>query len=235
MDNGWIWIFLLAIAGIAIAVWVISYQAEKERAEQLGAVASRLGFEFSPESQPQLVEHLAHFHLFSQGYAKKARNVMSGHAGDVKVLVFDYKYSTGGGKSSQTREQTVILFESDRLHLPAFSLRPEGFWDEVAGLFGRQDIEFEANPEFSSAYLLRGQDEDRVRAIFSEPVVAYYTRHPGLCVEGEGKEIVYYHKGSRLQPEQIPGFFQEGLDVLDLWIHKNGVAENLDLIGLDRV
>jgi hypothetical protein len=181
------------------------------------------------------VERLAHFRLFSQGHSKKAWNVMNGRAGDVKVQIFDYTYSTGGGKSSHTWKLTVFLFESGRLQLPAFSLRPRGFWDGVAGLFGKQRIEFEASPELSGAYLLQGRDEDWVRAIFSEPVVAYYTRHPGLCVEGEGDQLIYYHRDPRVEPEQILRFFQEGLDVLDLWIQKEGVAANLDLIGLDGV
>jgi hypothetical protein len=233
MDEQWIWVFLLAIAGIAIAVWVVGSQAEKQRREQLSTVASRLGFEFSPDRQPQLVQRLADLHLFSQGHSRKAWNVLSGRAGDVKVLLFDYSYVTGGGKSSHTWSQTVLLFESGRLQLPAFSLRPQGFWDKIAGAFGQQDIEFEASPDFSAAYLLQGRDEDQVRAIFSEPVVAYCTRHSGLCVEGEGEQLVYYHKAGRLAPAKIPDFFQEGLDVLDLWIQKQGVAENLDLIGLD--
>jgi len=233
MDNLWFWVLFLAIAVVAIGVWFAAYQAEKLREEQLGAVASRLGFQFWPESQSRLVERLSIFQLFSQGHSRKAWNIMNGHAGDVKVQLFDYKYVTGGGKSSQTWKQTVILFESDRLRLPAFSLRPQGFWDRIAGAFGQQDIEFEASPDFSAAYLVQGQDEDLVRAIFSEPVVAYCTRHPGQCVEGTGEQLIYYRKARRVNPAEIPGFFQEGLDVLDLWIQKEGVADNLDLIGLD--
>jgi len=127
----------------------------------------------------------------------------------------------------------VILFESDRLRLPAFCLRPQHFRDKIANAFGQQDMELEACPEFSAAYVVQGQDEDQVRAIFSEPVIAYCTRHPGLCVEGTGEQLIYYRKGGRAEPHEIPGFFQEGLDVLDLWIQKEGVADNLDLIGLD--
>jgi len=71
MDNQWIWVLLLMMAAVAIGVWFIAHQVEKERKEQLGAVASRLGFEFSPESQPQMAEHLAHFPLFSRVIPRK--------------------------------------------------------------------------------------------------------------------------------------------------------------------
>jgi hypothetical protein len=234
MKDPWIfWVLFVAVGLVMIGVEVAGHRAEKQRTEQLRAVASRLGLEFSPESQPQLVERLAHFDLFSQGSSRGVWNVMDGRAGNVKVQLFDYQYVTGGGRCFQTWTQTVLLFESARLQLPAFSLRPQGAWDGIAALFGQQDIELEASPEFSKAYLLQGLDEDQVRAIFSESAVAYCTRHPDLCVEGWGKQLVYYHKGRRMKPTEIPGFLQEGLDVLDLWIQKEGVAENLELIGLD--
>jgi hypothetical protein len=235
MKDPWIfWLLFLAVGLVMIGVEVAGRLAERQRTEQLRVVAGRLGLEFSPESQPQLVERLAHFQPFLEGQSGKAWNVMHGLAGGVKVQLFDHKYTTGGdSRISHTWTQTVLLFESARLQLPAFSLRPQGAWDGVADLFGQQDIELEASPEFSKAYVLQGLDEDQVRAIISEPAVAYCNRHPDLWVEGWGGQLVYYHKGCRMKSEEIPGFFQEGLDVLDLWIQKEGVAENLELIGLD--
>jgi len=235
MKDPWIfWFLFVAVGLVMIGAEIAGRLAERQRTEQLRAVASRLGLDFSPESQPQLVERLAHFQLFLQGHSGKAWNVMDGLAGTVKVQLFDHSYMIGSDSQLvHTWRQTVLLFESARLQLPAFSLRPEGAWDGVAGLFGQQDIELEASPEFSRAYVLQGLDEDQVRAIFSEPAVAYCNRHPDLYVEGWGQQLIYYHKGRRMKSEEIPGFFQEGLDVLDLWIQKEGVAENLELIGLD--
>jgi len=53
-----------------------------------------------------------------------------------------------------------------------------------------------------------------------------------MCVEGQGEQLIYYRRARLVEPVEIQDFFQEGLDVLDLWIQKEGVAENLDLIGL---
>jgi len=106
MDNEWPWVPYLAFAVVLIGTFYLADRAakqrEKQRREDLRAVASRLGFEFWPESQPQFVGRLADLQLFSHGHSRKAWNVMNGRAGDVKVLLFDYKYVTGGGKSSHT-------------------------------------------------------------------------------------------------------------------------------------
>ncbi len=59
---------------------------------------------------------------------------MNGRAGDVKVQIFDYTYSTGGGKSSHTWKQTVFLFESGRCSFIFFSGGRAGFLWHSHGL-----------------------------------------------------------------------------------------------------
>ena len=54
--------------------------------------------------------------------------------------------------------------------LPDFELSP----GSVA--LGRQDIDFETDPEFSDRYRLRGRDEDAVRRIFRAEVREFFTR-----------------------------------------------------------
>jgi hypothetical protein len=234
VDKQLAWLLLVAFLIAILVAWILTRRSEKRRTEQLGAVASRLGFAFFPEPQPQLVDRLDHFHLFSQGHARKAWNLLSGNVGEVKVLLFDYRYRTGFGEYEGTHQQSALVFESDRLQLPAFSLLPQALWQGIGGVLGQTRIKWKADPKFSDRYELGGQDEDEVRAIVSEPVVAYFARHPSLwCIEGAGERLLRYHKGSLVEPGEIPGFFQDGLDILDLWIHKERALENLESAGLD--
>jgi hypothetical protein len=225
----WIVIFML----FGGAILALAAYLENKRKEQLQNAADRIHFSFASEAESQLLDTLGFFHLFSQGYSRRIRNVMHGSVGDVAVTIFDYRYRTGGGKHSHTHYQTVVLFESERLQLPLFILRPEHLLHRIAGTFGYQDIDFEANPAFSDTYLLQGRNEDEIRALFDEQVRAFYTRHGNLCTEGGGQRLIYYQAHRRVSGEHIQDFLQEGLDVLALFVERGQDGEDLFLLGLD--
>lgn len=231
--EGQFYLLIVFVALGALAVGVILYYREKKRREDLWSVAGRLGFSFSVEGDPHLLSGLGQFHLFSQGRSRKVRNVMHGEIQDIVVSLFDYRYTTGSGRHNHAHDQTVLLFSSERLALPSFTLRPEGLFHRMAGALGYEDIDFDSSPAFSDAYLLKGADEDRIRAIFTPEVRAYYTRHSRLCTEGERGRLVHYRAGRRVSPERIESWLQEGLDVLDLFVDKEEGAGTLPLWGLD--
>jgi hypothetical protein len=231
--EGQFYLLIVFVALGALAVGVILYYRAKKRREDLWSVAGRLGFSFSAEGDPHLPGGLGQFHLFSQGRSRKVRNVMRGEIQDIVVSLFDYRYTTGSGRHNHTHDQTVLLFESERLALPFFILRPEGLFHKMAGALGYEDIDFDGSPAFSDAYLLKGTDEDRIRAMFTPEVRAYYTRHGRLYTEGERGQLIHYCAGRRVSPERIESWLQEGLDVLALFLEKEEGAGALPLWGLD--
>jgi hypothetical protein len=233
--EGKIFLLIVFVALGVLTFAAMLYYREKQRREDLRGVAGRLGFSFSPEGDPHLPGRLGRFHLFSQGRSQRVRNLMRGEIQDIVVSLFDHQYTTGSGKHSHTHAQTVVLFESERLALPFFSLRPEGFFHKMAGAFGYEDIDFDGSPDFSDAYLLKGTEEAQIRAIFRPEVQAYYTRHGHLCTEGEGGRLVHYLADRRVKPERIESWLQEGLDVLDLFLEKEEGTGFLSLWGLDLV
>jgi hypothetical protein len=206
----------LIIAGVIalIAVFAyIGYLIEKRRTEALKRVAEELGFEFFPKDVGML-RNLDGFHLFSQGHSKRIKNLMRGEAGGLAVEIFDYRYVTGGGKSSQTWNQTVLCFRLDGPDLPDFSLRPENLFHRIGALFGYQDINFEDYPRFSKSYLLRGPDENEIRELFSERVLTFYQARPGLSTEGGGDRLLFYRHNKRVDPQKVHEFLEEGFQVL---------------------
>ncbi len=231
--EGKFFLLIVFVALGALAVGVMLYYREQKRRDGLRGVATQLGFSFSPEGNPHLLASLGQFHLFSQGRSRKVRNVMCGEIQDIAVSLFDYRYTTSSGRHNRVHDQTVVLFESERLALPFFTLRPEGFFHKMAGALGYGDIDFEGSAAFSDACLLKGADEDRIRGIFVPEVRAFYTRHDRLCTEGEGCRLVHYREGRRVDPEGIESWLQEGLDVLDLFLEKKAGAGTLPLWGLD--
>ncbi|HJT78194.1 MAG TPA: hypothetical protein VJ739_13405, partial [Gemmataceae bacterium] len=205
-----------ALAGVGA---YFSYLKEKQRTEALRQLAEGLQFDFSAKDDAGLLTSLApdNFHLFAQGSGKKCSNVLRGQANDLEVTIFDYRYTTGSGKSSHTWRQTVIVFRLPGPPLPAFSLRPLNFWHKVGHLFGYQDITFDEHPAFSARYLLRGPNEAAVRQLFTEEALAWYEGTNGLSTEGRGDRLLFYRHNKRVEPPAIRSFLEEGFKVLALF------------------
>lgn len=204
------------VAGVVTGV--VSRRRERRRTAGLADAADGLGFEFHPNGDPVLTDRLARFHLFSQGHSARLWNVLRGRTRDLDVAVFDYRYTVGRGKHRRTYSTTVAYFRADDLNLPAFVLRPEGFWSRLGvSLFGRQDINFDTHPAFSKAFLLRGPDEAAVRGVFGEPVLAYFEGQAGVSVEAAGGTLLFYRHAGRVDPADVRAFLTDGFAVLGLF------------------
>lgn len=213
-------IFLLAAA---VALF-FSFRAEKKRREALQRVADELGFTFSPQA-PGLLAGFDGMHLFSQGHGKRLTNVLQGEANGLTVDVFDYAYTTGGGKNSHTHRQTVVCFHLPDRELPVFSLRPENVLHRIGTWFGYQDINFDDFPVFSKRYLLRGPDEPAIRGVFTPKVLTFYEGLTGVSTEGAGRTLIFYRDNRRVQPEQVRGFLEEGFAMLQVFRPGDGAPE----------
>jgi hypothetical protein len=211
------WFVVLVPMGVMLlivaAIIYVGYLREKRRTEALQGLAEELGFDFIPKD-PELLAALGSFHLFTQGHGKAIKNVLRGEANGLETEVFDYDYTTGGGKSSTTWRQTVICFRLDGPELPAFSLRPENVLHRIGAWFGYQDINFEDFPVFSKSYLLQGPSETAIRDLFTERLLTYYEGRPGLNTEGGGNRLLFYRHGKRVDPEKFRAFLEEGFEVL---------------------
>lgn len=210
----------LLIGGFIVLIVVIgavSMHFDKKRTQAFEAVAASMNFTFSKDASLVILGAADSFHLFSQGHSKRVKNVMQGVAKGIDLKIFDYRYTVGHGKNSHTYTQTVILFTSDRLQLPAFTMRPENVFHKIGGAFGYQDIDFDRNPDFSKSYLLRGPDEDRIRDAFTKDVLSYFERQKGICVEAEGDTIAFYRSSKKVPPDGIGGILENGFAVFSLF------------------
>ena len=98
-----------------------------------------------------------------------------------------------------------------RLDLPRFALRP----GTVVGY--QEDIDFSAHPRFSASYVLRGQDEKKVRDVFGAEVLAFFEAQDGVSTEGSGNQLIFYRFGKRIRPEDVHSFIEEGFQVFQLF------------------
>lgn len=201
---------------LTLAIFFIFYnrKKEKERTEQLRAVAAQLAWNFAEVSPLNMISGLERFTLFNQGHNKQIKNFMYGEANGIKAAVFDYTYVTGSGKNRQTHHQSVVYLESGNLRVPYFSLRPEGFLTKIFQAFGYQDIDFGQRPEFSKQYLLRGQDEPAIRQTFNDGLLSFFESYSGTCVDAGNNQLFVFRAGHRFQPHEIQSQLSLALNVL---------------------
>jgi len=199
--------YFLAFAACAL---LIGYIYEKKRTEALKLVAKSLGFSFSQKARYQTEPKHQNFQLFSKGHGSKVKNEMWGKRNGTHVSIFGYQYTVGHGKHSTTHHQTVVALDCKTLNFPTFELKPENTLHKIGQVFGYQDIDFEDSPEFSRKYLLRGDNEAKIRQLFTPRVIRFFESNQSLCIEAQNNILIFYKPSKRCKPDEISVFLAEG-------------------------
>ena len=197
------------------------------RTQQLRHIASRLGMQFQEREEWGFMNYLLDFQLFRTGRFRRITNIL--HKKDdwlqTEIYIFDYKYVRGKGKHRKVKRQTVFFIQSKQLALPQFLMKPETFFHRVGEYLGMQDIDFEEYPVFSNHYLLRGEDENFIRATMSEEVLKFFTVEKNWSLEGVNYYLVLYQKNRLLQPKRIKNFYEKGMDLYKMLIYEPPTLE----------
>jgi hypothetical protein len=207
-------LFFIAIVAffIAASAW-FSHQKSKKRTAALQLQADQMGLQFDPVAIG-VRDRLMELNLMTVGRAQRVKNLISGDAGDVKISIFDYQYTTGSGKNSRTHIQTVVALESVGIGAPAFSMRQQNAWlDRIGKFFGGQDIDFEQHPKFSEMFVLKGPNEDAIRKFFTPKLIQYFETKFGHCVEGAYGKMILYKSGAKTPPQEIKAFLASAYEV----------------------
>jgi hypothetical protein len=205
LDNLWPYILTFMVGSL-----IFSYIYEKKRTEALELVARGLGFSFSKSGRETTKSKHESFELFSQGHSKKLRNELWGKDRNNIVSIFGYSYTQGHGKNSTTYNQTVLSIKVSNLNFPKFELEPENTLHKIGQVFGYQDIDFEAFPLFSKKYLLRGNDETKIRQLFTPKVIKYFEINQNIHIEAQGNTLIFYKPSKRCKPDEIQAFYHDG-------------------------
>lgn len=216
------------IASITITIGVVIFLAiryEQKRQERIRLTAEELGLTFLPKPEAGFSAPFGRLPVFQLGHSRKFANCMTGDSGEVRISIFDYSYTTGSGKQQHTRRMTVVALQSPALRLPQFTLRPENLLDKLGGMLGFQDLDFDDDPEFSAAFVLKGTDEQAVRGVFNSGLRARFVRSPGTYVEAQGNLFISY-RAQRARPEEYPELLKQAYETFGLLVDEQPHAGN---------
>ena len=210
-----VWAIPLAIITLILGglLFLRARKLREQRTKKFKDLAEQMGMSFSAEVDDALIESLSVIAtLMGTTYSptgqhwtvrgRKITNMLYGDAEqlglteDVEVRIFDYKYTKGVLQHSETLEQTVIYFRSPQLNLPTFTLQPEVAGDKINPLVQTfRDIDFESGQaavQFSGKYRLKGKDERKVRALFTDEVLAFFASKDSVVTQGSGDQLVLF-------------------------------------------
>jgi hypothetical protein len=193
---------------------------ERKRQEGWKSAAAELGLEFFPHGATELQSQLSVFGLFQSGRARQLQRLIQGESDELVISIFDYRYTTGSGKSTHTYQQTVVGLRSQRLNVPAFSMRAENMLDKLGGLVGLADVDFESNPKFSSMFVLKGPNEEAIRSFFKPSILSFFENYKGLSVEAVAGAAIIYYPGKRVPPNEIKNYMSKAYEIYGVLVDR---------------
>lgn len=209
-------VFIATFICIALAMAIWRYFAEKKRREQIVQVASAMGLPYFEKGDPALLSDLSEFELFSKGRRRAITNMVHGEADGVDLGLFDYQYTIGSGKYSQTLRQSVVYIRAKDLVAPVFTIGPESFFHRIGNFLGMQDIDFDTHPEFSKKFMLRGPDETAIREFFTGERLTFLEGHPTISIEARGDQLAVFYNNKRSAPEELQALMALGFEIYAL-------------------
>ena len=202
------------------------WKGSEQRTKEFKRISEQLGMTFSARVKGRAKDQATPpLPLFREGRSRVVTNMLHGDsellgfAEEFEVRIFAYGFAQQ--QQDQHVMQSVICFQSPQLNLPKFQLRPEEWHHKIGSKLGYQDIDFESHPtavEFSKKYLLRGKDEQKIRALFTDTVLTFFSvDRDKVWLEGSGDQLISYRWCQLIEPEDIPAFMKEGFEVFRLF------------------
>lgn len=215
---GMLLLFLVVFVGIGAIVF-LSVRSRVRRFERgvqaMQAVANQMGWQFSRDLPWSSIPYANYFHLFTQGIGKRVYDMIHGEAEGVGVSVFHYQFAVKATAAQTMHAETVAMFQSNSINLPALFLRPSSIKHQLGTAFSAS-VSFPNHADFSNQYLLSGNDETALRSLFNDSVLAFFAANPGWNMEAGGSQLFLYRENRIMPPQYVPILVNEGLRVLSL-------------------
>jgi hypothetical protein len=198
ISNAQLILFGLAIVVAAILAWVQG-QAEAAHRRAMAAYAAARGWTY--KARVDRYTEIAPGEPFGEGRARQAHHVMFGPFGGYRASAFEYRYTTGSGKSRRTHYHGVFAL-SLPVGLPWVHVRPEtSLVDAAARLFGGQDIDFESE-DFNRRFRVRADDARFAYDLLNPRAMQLLLASDDICVQVAGHTLVLTTEG-RLEVRHI--------------------------------
>ena len=204
--------WILVGGGLAVAGGAVWFQRARERKRRDAYAEYSLvrGYTYEPQRADGAHRFRDVFDVFKQGGNDSWRNTITGTKNRARFTAFEYVWHTGAGKSRHTHVVSGLIWESDAVSLPRFTLAPEGWFSRLGDWFTKRDIDFIESPEFSRSYQLKGLDEQAVRQLFTAEVRRFFEVTPNQKVDGSGRLLFWWSDKALPAADGLDEWLEQG-------------------------
>jgi len=199
MEGFFILLFLVIGIGL-IFVWR-GIQAEKARRESLRIWAKSKGFTYSDNKDRGIPRTYEALDVLRAGDDRYCFNTMRGSIGDLPLLITDHHYETHSTDSKGNRQTHHHYFTLFVIDLPfrfptEIRIRPEHFFDKIAGAIGFDDIDFESS-EFSRKFHVKSKNRKLAYDIIHSRMMELLLEHRSIkpTIELDHRFLCIYRSG----------------------------------------
>src|SRR5208283_4599333 len=148
---------LVLVIVITVALCSRKSDPEAKRRKDLATLARKLRLQFRPDSDFKLADKFAILGWLRRGDVRYAYNVFHGSHLENPVTIFDYHFSTPGGKSGYDYYWSAFVVEMNA-NFPDLMISHESRESRLAEALGESHIAFES-AEFSHTFRVRSSDK----------------------------------------------------------------------------
>jgi len=204
------WIVIGSVAAVLGAGALIARALERKRRAAYEEYSLTRGFRFEPERPEGEWRFRDFFQPFTLGRSRTWGYTITGTKNRAPFTAFEYKWVTGGGKSSATHFIGGVVWERVQASLPMFAMSPEGWFTRLGEMFGMQDIDFPESPEFSRGYRLKGPDDAGIRSLFTPEIRQFFAATPDQYVAGGGRFLFWWRNMRLPNADQLDEWLEQG-------------------------
>ena len=130
-------------------------------------------------------------------------NILEKYLEQGRISVSDVTLTEGALSATNDLQITLVLISEIGLSIPDFALEPEGLFTKLTELAGSKDIDFTGHPIFSKKYYLRGEQEVKIRAFFTENALQFLENREDIHIECHRNKLLFYKKRGLLETGEI--------------------------------
>jgi hypothetical protein len=204
------WALVVFIVAIVFGAFALQRVLDRRRQRAFEAYCPARGYEYEPKRSDVEGIYASFVDVFGQGYDHEWRHVISGQFNGHSFTTFEYRFTTGSGKSRYTHHVAMIHWSKEAAALPQFTLAPETFFDRIGNqLFRVQTVDFPEDAAFAKTCVVKGSDPAAVQALFSPAVRAAFTPNRGQHLAGAGMDLFWWKEGDLPGPDQFDAYLTE--------------------------